>query len=71
MEEIYQSMKYDNLEEDGFTILTHDKKLIIAGGTQKGLIYGVYTFLEKYLGCRIYSSKVKIIPNPETLRSTR
>ncbi len=62
LEEIYPSMKYDNLEEDGFTILTHDKKLIIAGGTQKGLIYGVYTFLEKYLGCRIYSSKVKIIP---------
>ena len=41
------------------------KKLIIAGGKDKGTLYGVYTFLEDYLGCRKYSSKVSFIPeNP-------
>ena len=30
---------------------------MITGGTEKGVLYGVYTFLEKYLGCRKYSSQ--------------
>jgi hypothetical protein len=53
------------LDEDGFIIQTIGKKLIIAGGKDKGTLYGVYTFLEDYLGCRKYSSKVSFIPeNP-------
>ena len=42
-------------------------RLIIAGGNYKGTIYGVYTFLEKYLGCRMYSPKVKIIPKTDLI----
>ena len=41
-----------SLDEDGFIIRTLDKKLIIAGGKNKGTLYGVYTFLEDYLDCR-------------------
>lgn len=50
------------LGEDGFTIKTDSLRLIIAGGDDKGTLYGVYSFLEKYLGCRMYSPQVKIIP---------
>jgi len=57
----------ESLEEDGFIILTTDSKLIICGGTEKGVLYGVYTFLEKYLGCRKYSSTVNHIPRLESI----
>jgi len=53
------------LGEDGFAIQTAGSKLIIAGGTGKGALYGVYTFLEDYLGCRMYSSTVTRIPHSD------
>ena len=52
-----------DLREDGFMTKTTGKKLIITGGAGKGTLYGVYTFLEKYLGCRMYSSSVLTIPD--------
>ena len=55
------------LEEDGFTIKTDRVNLIIAGGSEKGVLYGVYTFLEDYLGCRKYSSKVTYTPKSENI----
>ncbi len=59
---------WDRLGEDGFTIKTAGNNLIIAGGSEKGSLYGVYTFLEDYLVCRKYSSQVTIIPRKETIR---
>lgn len=56
------------LDEDGFIIKTIGKKLIIAGGKDKGTLYGVYTFLEDYLGCRKYSSKVFFIPEHAVIK---
>jgi hypothetical protein len=58
---------WKSLEEDGFTILTEGKNLIIAGGTEKGSLYGVYSFIETYLGCRKYSPTVEIIPHQQTI----
>jgi len=55
-------VNFEPLEDDGFTIRTVGEKLIIAGGKKKGTLYGVYSFLEDYLGCRKYSSKVTDIP---------
>lgn len=56
-----------NLDSDGFTIKTIGTQIIIAGGSHKGPLYGVYTFLEKYLGCRMYSSKVMSIPHQSSI----
>ncbi len=50
------------LEADGFVILTDSMRLVIAGGNKKGTLYGVYTFLENYLGCRMYSADVRVVP---------
>lgn len=58
---------FDKLEEDGFVIQTKNKHLIIAGGTEHGTLYGVYSFLEKHLGCRKYTSKVSYIPRINTV----
>jgi hypothetical protein len=62
LDELSAGINYKLLKEDGFVIRTDSLRLIIAGGNEKGSLYGVYSFLEKYLGCRMYSPKVKIIP---------
>jgi Domain of unknown function (DUF4838)/Glycosyl hydrolase family 67 N-terminus len=62
LDELSCNINYKILKEDGFAIRTDSLRLIIAGGNEKGTLYGVYSFLEKYLGCRMYSPKVKIIP---------
>lgn len=54
-------VKYcDELGEDGFKIKTVGDSLAIVGG-KRGVIYGVYEFLEK-LGCRFFTPKCEKIP---------
>jgi hypothetical protein len=55
------------LGSDGFTIRTDGSKLLIQGGPGNGALYGVYTLLEKYLGCRQYSSKVGFVPRSKSI----
>ena len=50
------------LGQEGFTIRTVGRHLVIAGGRPRGTLYGVYTFLEDHLGCRWFSSKASRIP---------
>ncbi|ULQ51922.1 DUF4838 domain-containing protein [Flavihumibacter fluvii] len=57
-----QQLPVSELPEDGLWIKTSGKKLLITGGTRKGVLYGVYTFLEKYLGCRKYASDLTVVP---------
>src|SRR5688572_15177037 len=57
----------EKLGEDGLFIQNTGKRLVIAGGTDMGVLYGVYTFLEKYLGCRKYSSTVTHVPKEKTI----
>ncbi len=56
------SIDFEELGDDGFVIKTAGDKLYIAGGKEKGTLYGVYTFLEDYLGCRNYSENVTVVP---------
>lgn len=51
-----------DLGDDGFAIKVVDEKLVIAGGEKRGTLYGVYTFLEEFLGCRWYSKDFEIVP---------
>lgn len=60
-------INFNELEADGFVIRTDSMRLIIAGGNFKGTLYGVYTFLEKFLDCRMYSAKVKVIPKRDVI----
>lgn len=57
----------EKLDKDGIFIKSTGKSLLITGGTDKGILYGVYTFLEKYLGCRKYASKVTHVPVKKTI----
>lgn len=65
---VTQNIHYDELGVDGILIKTFDNHLLITGGTKKGVIYGVYTFLENYLGCRKYTSTLTHIPRKKTIR---
>jgi len=44
-----------NLEPDEFALKTNGSNLYITGGSHKGLMYGVYHLLEKYVGCGFYA----------------
>ena len=50
----------NDLGEDGFRIATDGDRLCIVGGN-RGVIYGVYEFLES-LGCRFFTSNCEKIP---------
>ena len=60
-------IRWTQLEDDGFTIRTTRDGLFIAGGRKRGSLYGVYTFLESYLGCRKFSPTVEVIPKQTTI----
>ncbi len=62
-----KTVPMDKLGEDGLFIQSTSRNLLITGGTDKGVLYGVYTFLEKYLGCRKYSAAVTYVPKKKTI----
>lgn len=57
--------------DDGFTIKTENGKVLISGAAQRGVLYGVYEFLEDYVGWRfifddleyVYGADALDIPN--------
>ncbi|MBP1989069.1 DUF4838 domain-containing protein [Paenibacillus eucommiae] len=56
----------DFAQED-FVIRESGGNLLIAGGEPRGTLYGVYTFLEDYCGCRWFSAKCSRIPKAESI----
>lgn len=60
-------LNLNQLKTDGFALRTDSLRLLIIGGSEKGTLYGVYTLLEKYLGCRMYSPAVKVIPQQKKI----
>ena len=52
-----------DLQEDGLSICTQANRLIITGGSDKGVLYGVYTFFDQYLGYRCFSPTVFKYPH--------
>lgn len=50
-----RKIDFGQLKEDGFAYYPSEKNLIIAGGTGKGVLYGVYGLLELW-GFRMYTS---------------
>lgn len=63
-----QSIPYEALGKDGLLIRTVGKKLILTGGSKKGVLYGVYTFLDQYLGCKKFAADVTYVPRQKTIK---
>lgn len=49
--------------DEGFEIKTQGEHLAIIGSEIRGTLYGVYEFLEKYLGCRWFTEDISRIPS--------
>jgi hypothetical protein len=58
---------WEKLGDDGFVLKTSGRRLVIAGGKDRGTLYGVTTFLEDILGCRKYSASSSSIPTRPTV----
>lgn len=57
----------ENLSGDGFLIYSDGSHLIIRGGADTGTLYGVYTFLEEYLGVRRFTPKLEKVPENKNI----
>lgn len=64
----YTRIYAPSIRPQGFWIKTSGKKILILGGDPVGTLYGAYTFLEDYLGCRRFTPEVEKIPKSSTLR---
>lgn len=52
---------------EGFHIFFEGENLVIAGGRPRGVLYGVYTFLEDYVGCRFYTPDFEVIKKADLI----
>ncbi|MDP6356988.1 MAG: DUF4838 domain-containing protein, partial [Planctomycetota bacterium] len=55
------------LADESYQLLVDDRRVVIRGGSPRGQLYGVYSFLER-LGCRWFTPKVSRIPRRLTLK---
>lgn len=54
--------------EDAFAIKTSGGKLTITGGSERGCLYGVYEFLESYIGWRFLTVDCEVLmPEADTV----
>ncbi len=53
---------------DGFIIKSVGSRLFIYGENGHATLYGVYHFLEKYLGCRKFTPALKFVPKLPTIK---
>lgn len=56
------------IKPEGFMLATDARNVYIIGGSGKGVVYGAYTLLEQYLGCRKYSQAPATVPAVKDIR---
>ena len=56
------------LPAESYRIQMQGKDLLICGGSGRGLIYGVYAFVEKYIGARKVADAPAVVPELKQLR---
>ena len=66
LEKLHVKIPFDSLGPEGFALKTAGPHVVLAGGRERGSMYGVYTFLEK-LGCRWFTPEVSRIPKMRTI----
>lgn len=49
--------------EDGIGIRTAGRDLLLVGGNERGIVYAVYVFFERYLGVRYLAHDCTVIPS--------
>ena len=67
LEPALSSDQESDLGREGFIMRANANTVVIAGGQPRGTLYGVYSFLEKKLGCRWFYRGVSSIPKRSCL----
>ena len=62
VEELVPGVSKPGDRDDSFTWENCGGDILFWGGSKRGTLYSVYSFLEDELGCRWYSSKVSVAP---------
>lgn len=52
----------NEFDDEDLRIVVRDNNIVIAGGRPRGTLYGVYTFLEDYLGIRFLTAEHTHVP---------
>ncbi len=56
-----------DVADNGYIIEIESDSVVINGNGQRGLIHGIYAFLEKYCGCKWYARDVISVPESSSL----
>ena len=59
------NVETSDIKEDGFRLYSDGEILAVEGPNSRGTLYGVYTFLEEYLGVRWFTPKLEVVPENE------
>ncbi len=57
----------ETVVKDGYKIVADENSLILAGGNERGLVCGIYDFLEKYVGVRFYATNTVIVNDEDIM----
>ena len=63
----YTEENKKELGDEGFIIKSEGEKIFIIAMGKRGVLYGVYTFLEEYCGCRFYTNDFEKVPELDSL----
>lgn len=55
------------IKNDGYEIKKSGNTILIAGNIDRGALYGVFGFLEKYCGCGFYAEGVEKVPTAKAM----
>ena len=67
LEKFGPSVDYSKFNNDGFIIYTAGDAVMINGESDRGTLYGVYDFLEKFVGIRFLTQTSTYIPEKEEI----
>lgn len=67
LEESIVAIDRSEIKTDGFRLYSDGDYLIITGADSRGTLYGVYTFLEEYLGVRWFTPTLEVVPENEDI----
>ncbi len=56
-----------SIKSDGFRLYSDGDYFVIAGADSRGTLYGVYTFLEEYLGVRWFTPTLEVVPEKDDI----
>lgn len=62
------TQKETDLPEDSFRIRIEGEHIVITSNTSRGVLYGVYEFLERFCGFACFTKDVEVIEKHPVLR---